>query len=563
MQGGFACDSLSPERQRHNFLTVNAISIDLLQPDGAIDSREPGKRGEVLRSATVRHIARRFPAGGAFVLALGAAGLALAPSRAVADPPEAAAVTSMSAAADDHLGPPNLTPFLGNTELEDRLDSARRMTVAGERVHEHLLRRFYAAHRYETVWDGHPAVVAALRSAVLSAGDQGLDPVSFHSAILSVRLKELSPVDRDLLVSDAFLSYADALARGAMPVEERDEDEDLTPGPVDIVAALDNAISTPDPAQAIEALAPNSPEYLAMRRAYANYLAVAAQGSRVAGAGLPARERRVGAAEALRRARQIAINLERLRWLPRDMPADRLIVDTTVSQLQLFRDDRAVFTTRVVVGEFDKQTPELRSVIKYILFNPPWNIPPSIVRKEILPKVSANRSYLAQHHMRWRGPMSVQQEAGPYSALGRLKFEMDDRFDVYLHDTPEKWRFQSADRMMSHGCVRVENPRVLASLLLDESPEEIDKAIDVDRTHSHALPKPLPVFIVYRTAIAESDGSIAFRGDPYQRDDEVWAYLSRAEKAPVAERNGLNSTIMGKAGQTRSTVAQKTATIGE
>jgi hypothetical protein len=77
------------------------------------------------------------------------------------------------------------------------------------------------------------------------------------------------------------------------------------------------------------------------------------------------------------------------------------------------------------------------------------------------------------------------------------------------------------------------------------------------------LPKPLPVFIVYRTAIAESDGSIAFRGDPYQRDDEVWAYLSRAEKAPVAERNGLHSTVMGKAGQAHSTVAQKTATIGE
>jgi murein L,D-transpeptidase YcbB/YkuD len=117
--------------------------------------------------------------------------------------------------------------------------------------------------------------------------------------------------------------------------------------------------------------------------------------------------------------------------------------------------------------------------------------------------------------------------------------------------------------MMSHGCVRVENPRLLASLLLGESPEEIDKAIDVNHTHRRALPKPLPVFIVYHTADVESDGSIAFYGDPYQRDDEVWAYLSRAEKAPVAQRNGLHSTIMGKAGQARSTLAQKTATIGE
>jgi L,D-transpeptidase YcbB len=563
MQGGFACDSLSPERQRHNLISVNAILIDLLQPEGAIDSREPGKRGEVLRSATVRHIAGRFPAGRAFVLALGAASLALAPSSATADPPGAAAVTSVSAGPDDHPGPSTLTPFLGNTELEDRLDVARRMTVAGEPTHEHLLRRFYEAHGYETVWDGHPASAAALWNAVLGAGGQGLDPVSFHSVTLSGRVKALSPIERDLLLSDAFLSYADALARGAMPVGERDDDEDLTPESVDVVAALDDAISAPDPAKVIEALAPASPEYLAMRGAYKGYLALAASGGRGSSVGAHGRGARIGVADALRRARQVAINLERLRWLPRDMPSDRLVVDAAISQLQLFRDDRPVFTTRVVVGEFDKQTPELQSIVKYILFNPPWNIPPSIVRKEILPKLAGDRHYLAEHHMRWRGPMAVQQEAGPYSALGRLKFEMDDRFDVYLHDTPEKWRFQSADRMMSHGCVRVENPRVLASLLLDESPEEIDKAIAVDRTHSHALPKPVPVFIVYRTAIAESDGSIAFRGDPYQRDDAVWAYLSRSERAGFAQRNGPGSTVMSRAGQARSTVAQKTATIGE
>ena len=563
MQGGFACDSLSPERQRHNLLSVNAISIDLLQPDGAIDSREPGKRGEVLRSATVRHVARRFPAGRAFVLALGAAALALAPSRAMADPPAAAVVTSVSAAPDDDLSPPTLTPFVGNTELEDRLDTARRMTVAGERVHERLLRRFYAAHGYETVWDGHADVVAALWSTILSAGDQGLDPASFHSAILSGRLKALSPIERELLLSDAFLSYADALARGAMPVDEREDDEDLTPKSVDVVAALDDAISAPDPAKVIEALGPASPEYMAMRRAYANYLALAASGGRGSGAGVHGHGAQVSVADALRRARQIAINLERLRWLPRDLPADRLVVNTAIARLQLFRDNRPVFSARVVVGEVDKQTPELQSVVDDVLFNPPWNIPRSIVEKEILPKLASDRHYLAEHHMRFRGPMAVQQEAGPYSALGRLKFEMNDRFDVYLHDTPEKWRFHAASRMMSHGCVRVENPRILASLLLGESPEEIDKAIDVNHTHRRALPKPLPVFIVYHTADVESDGSIAFYGDPYQRDDEVWAYLSRAEKAPVAERNGLHSTVMDKAGQARSTVAQKTATIGE
>jgi L,D-transpeptidase YcbB len=516
----------------------------------------------VLRSATVRRIAGRLSAGSAFVLALGAAEFALPPSKAMADMPEAA-VTSVSAAAHTGPGPPSLTAFLGDTALEDRLDTAGRVIVAGERVHEHLLRRFYNAHGYKTVWDHHATAAAALWGSILRAGEQGLDPALYHTAILSGRGAALSPIERDLLLSDAFLSYADALTRGEMPVEDREDDEDLTPLPVDVVAVLDQAISAPDPAKVIDALGPTSPEYLALRRGYASYLALAASGGRGSGVGAHGRMARTGVAEALRRARQIAINLERLRWLPRDMPADRLVVDTTISQLQLFRNDRPVFTTRVVVGEFDKQTPELESVIKYILFNPPWNIPPSIIRKEILPKLADNRGYLAAHHMRWRGPMAVQQEAGPYSALGRLKFEMDDRFDVYLHDTPEKWRFGAADRMMSHGCVRVENPRMLASLLLDESPEDIDRAIDINRTHSRALPKPVPVFVLYRTAVVESADSIAFRGDPYHRDDAVWAHLSRAEQAPLARKTGAHSTDMVKTGQTHATIAQKTATIGD
>jgi L,D-transpeptidase YcbB len=537
--------------------------IELLHSDGAVDGRRPGKRGEVRRSATVRHVARRLSAGSAFALVLGAGAPALAPSWAMADPPAAAAVMGGSAEADRDLGPPTLTPFTGNTEIEDRLGTARRLTVAGEKVHEHLLRRFYKVHGYKTVWGSRAAVAAALWSTVLRAGDHGLDPVTFHSAVLSGPRKGLSPVERDLLLSDAFLSYADALARGAMPVEDRDDNEDLTSESIDAAAALDAAISAPDATKAMEALGPVSPQYLALRNAYANYLALASSGSRGSIVGAGGHSTPISVADALRRARQIAVNLERLRWLLHDLPADRLVVNTATAQLRFFRDNQPVFSARVVVGEIDKQTPELQSVVDDVLFNPPWNIPRSIFEKEILPKLASDHRYLAEHHMRLRGPMAAQQEAGPYSALGRLKFEMNDRFDVYLHDTPEKWRFHAANRMMSHGCVRVENPRILASLLLGETPEEIDKAIEVNRTHRRALLKPLPVFIVYQTVEVESDGSIRFYGDPYQRDEGVWAYLSRAEQGPLAARYGALPTEMAKTGRIRSTKGQKTATIGE
>jgi murein L,D-transpeptidase YcbB/YkuD len=442
------------------------------------------------------------------------------------------------AASEPDTVAPEAAPFTGNVELKARLDASGKLVVAGERMHLALLRQFYVAHGYQTVWDAHPTQANRLHDAVLRAVDHGLDPGLFHSALLGEHSPSLLPVERDLILSDAFLSYADALSRGAMPIEDRLDDEDLTPEPVDVVRVLDAAIDDPDPAKAIEALAPSSPEYEAMRRAYAQYQAIAA-GTRGALRGKPERASPERTAAAQRRARQLAVNLERLRWLPRHMPADRVVVNAAIARLQLFRDDRPLFTTRVVVGEIDKQTPELRSAISDVLFNPPWNIPRSIAEKEILPKLAADRDYLGSHHMRFRSNGAIQQEAGPYSALGRLKFEMSDRYDVYLHDTPTKSLFQNAARMMSHGCVRVENPRILAALLLGQAAEVIDKGIAIGHTHQRTLPAPMPIFIVYQTAYAESDGSIQFRADPYQRDDEIWQHLTRTPQLPMAQDSML------------------------
>jgi murein L,D-transpeptidase YcbB/YkuD len=429
---------------------------------------------------------------------------------------------------------PDSTPFTGNPELKTRLDASGKLTIAGERLHGWLLRRFYIAHGYQTVWDGHPEEASRLlRDAVLRAAGHGLDPGLFHSNALGEHGPNLSPVERDLLLSDAFLSYADALARGAIPIEERMDDEDLTPEPVDIVAVIDAAIAAPDPAKVIEALAPASVEYESMRRAYAEYRANAlgAHGARTK----TVRSSPERPAVAEQRVRQLVVNLERLRWLPRQIPGDRVVVNAAIARLQLFRDNRPVFTTRVVVGETDKQTPELQSTINDVLFNPPWNIPRSIAQTEILPKLAADPGYLAGHHMRFRSNGAIQQEAGPYSALGRLKFEMDDRYDVYLHDTPTKSLFQSAARMMSHGCVRVENPRTLAVMLLGQPLEAIDKGIAAGHTSRRALPFPMPILIVYQTAYVESDSSVQFRSDPYERDAEIWRYLTRAQPLPVAQ----------------------------
>src|SRR5262249_24881233 len=158
---------------------------------------------------------------------------------------------------------------------------------------------------------------------------------------------------------------------------------------------------SPDPAMTIEALAPATPEYVAMRRAYTDYRALVAAPS-------PVRGRSVGAAVPEKPLRQLTINLERLRWLPRHLPRDRVADNAATPRLQLLRDDRPIFTTRVVVGETDKQTPEFQSTIDSVLFNPPWNIPRSIAQQEILPKLAADPNYLTSHHMRFRSNGSIQ-----------------------------------------------------------------------------------------------------------------------------------------------------------
>jgi murein L,D-transpeptidase YcbB/YkuD len=472
-------------------------------------------------------------------------------------------------------------PASPDTEIKVRLDGPA-AHVAGDRLHLPLLRRFYAQHEFLPVWDGRQAQAATLVQAVQRSGEHGLDPDLFHGHLLA-KAASLSPIDRELLLSDAVLAYADALAHGAVRQGSRLDEEDLTADPVDVVAVLDTAISSPNPVATIEALAPNSPAYMGMRQAYELYRSVAKAGGwpRVAGPQqvqqlqqrlaaeryLPASARsgvydeattqavrafqrrhgieadgRLGASTLVElnvgadeRARQVAVNLERLRWLPRQMPADRVVVNTARAELRLYRADKVVFTTRVVVGEIDKQTPEFRAKIESVLFNPPWNVPYSIATKEIMPKLAANPSYLEHHHMQRRGNGGFQQLPGPGNALGQLKFEMPNRFDVYLHDTPMKTLFSRDNRRQSHGCVRVQNPRDLASLLLDEPVDGINKSVALTYTHRRALPTALPVFLVYQTVFVEG-GGVEFHKDFYERDEDIARALSRTPQPPMAEQ---------------------------
>jgi L,D-transpeptidase YcbB len=410
-------------------------------------------------------------------------------------------------------------PADANTEIGKRIGSRAELTVAGEQLNAKLLRRFYARHGFEPIWTTRSAQADSLINAVLHAGDEGLAPELFHANLL--QSPSLPSLDRELLLSDAFLSYADALARGVMPVERRRDDEVLTPEPIDVPAALDAAIDSADPAAAVEALAPTTPTYRALREALRNSRAGTSVDDRT-----PTSE-----------LREIELNLERERWLPRPLPADRVWVNVADERLTFYRDNQPVFSTKVIVGQDQRpnQSPEFQVPINAVLFNPPWNVPPDIATNEILPKIASDPDYLAKHHMVMLPDGILQQVAGPNSGLGVLMFLMQNRFDVYLHDTPSKNLFLRDDRRISHGCIRVENPRELAALLLQQPIDAIDQAIATGSTTTTDLPKPVPVFVVYETAFADTDGRLQFRPDIYGRDDEIWAQLG-SERTPVAAR---------------------------
>jgi murein L,D-transpeptidase YcbB/YkuD len=327
----------------------------------------------------------------------------------------------------------------------------------------------------------------------------------------------LSTLDRELLLSNAFLSYADALARGAMPIERRRDEEVLTPAPIDVAAALDKAIRSPDAGAAIEALAPDTPTYRVLSQAL--------------------KDSRAGGGKAAARTRDIEVNLERERWLPRKLPADRVWVNAADGRLVLYRHDEPIFTTRVIVGQDERknQSPEFEALIQGIWFNPPWVVPEDIARDEILPKARTDPTYLAKHNMVLRPDGVLEQKEGGNSGLGHFLFDMNNRFDVYLHDTPSRELFTRDNRRISHGCIRVEKPDELVALLMRQQVEDIKEAIATGDTYHRRLPAPVPVYVVYETAFADADGKLQFRADIYRRDAEVLAYLN-PKRQPVAER---------------------------
>ena len=220
-----------------------------------------------------------------------------------------------------------------------------------------------------------------------------------------------------------------------------------------------------------------------------------------------------------RRLDQILANMERWRWLPQTLPEHRVQVNIAAAVLTVFEGDQPTMSMRAVTGKPGSETPMLQSSIHSIVLNPPWNVPAGIARNELFPK---GRAYLASAGFRILPGGMLQQAPGPGSALGLIKFDFNNRYAVYLHDTPSKGRFASYSRLASHGCVRLEKPMALARHILAGdpywTPEQIDATIAGGKTTRATVQRPVDVFLLYWTAYVTPDGGVNFRSDPYGWD---------------------------------------------
>jgi murein L,D-transpeptidase YcbB/YkuD len=258
---------------------------------------------------------------------------------------------------------------------------------------------------------------------------------------------------------------------------------------------------------------------------------------------------------ALLRVAQIEANMERWRWLPAQFEHRYVAVNVPDQSVQFVRDGAVILSSRAIVGRKTSPTPITRSTIIAVVVNPPWNIPGDIAARDLLPKLRRNPDYLASKNMvvtdgppgdphgrtiDWRKilpaefPYAIRQLPGPNTALGTLMLDSPNDFDVYLHDTPAKKRFESNEREISNGCVRVQQIFPLASLALSDDPAQaiatLTQAAKSHDTRRLALANPLPVYFLYWTALAGPDGTVEFRLDRYGRDAPLIAALTKAAR---------------------------------
>ena len=479
---------------------------------------------------------------------------------------------------------------------------------------------FYGARHFEPIWldegaDGAVTFSAAAQKILklfADAGTEGLRPSDYLTPDLDVTGMQGDPLRMaglETAFSGATLRYANHIYNGRIVPSSVNELLDITAKPLDTAALLVELASSPDPVAILAALEPTHPEFLALKAALANFDDSQADRPVQIDAGqtlkpgmsdprvpllrtrfeLPAAEGTVyddalvDAMKAFQTSLDLDVdgvmgpatlaalnggapitkadiiaNMERWRWMPRDLGAFNVFVNVPEYRLTINRNGVEEYTTRVVVGAVKHPTPIFSDNIRHIVVNPYWNVPSSIIRGEIAPAVLRNPGYIDSHNydLLYNGtpvspwqvdwsqvsssnfPFRVRQRPGAGNALGQIKFLFPNKHDVYLHDTPSKSLFARDFRAYSHGCVRVQNPMEFADALMANEPNISRASLEAMFGDSERWVNPehqIPVHIAYFTVRVDTDGTLRSFGDVYGHNAKLIAAMGLGAPDPVPE----------------------------
>tara|TARA_A100001391_G_scaffold18104_1_gene10121 strand:+ start:13422 stop:14804 length:1383 start_codon:yes stop_codon:yes gene_type:complete len=383
---------------------------------------------------------------------------------------------------------------------------------------------FEQAFTSEEVVQADPRVIEAmdwsneqaeeLLGVIRTIDAEGLVPADYLPEELAAALSADDAQQVDELASTAFAWLVEDLRDGRTPMANRrqwfvvDPDADRNP----TAKVMANALETGDIAGALEALKPTHPDYAALRQKLAETPASDTE------------ERRL-----------IRANMDRWRWLARDLGGQYLITNVPEYQLRLTVDNNIIRTYRTVVGKPGRTaTPQLAETVEGVVFNPTWTVPQSIVRGEGLgERVLNNPSWAARQGYRAtrgaNGYISVVQQPGAGNALGVMKLDMPNPHAIFFHDTPNRQIFNQDERALSHGCIRTERALELAMTvaILGEGATR-DEVVDIYTSGEYTrvpVKKTMPAYITYFTYGVDIDGNLRQFDDIYDRDEPVFASL--------------------------------------
>lgn len=489
-------------------------------------------------------------------------------------------------------------------KLHELLD-AKAAKFFDRKAERTAIEKFYTERGYAPIWTEGGALTAQAKGVIARLKDaaaDGLDPADYPVPNFAEAASPDQIAEADLKLTASMMDYARQAQSGRMHWSQVSADIQYPEHPIDPEQVLKNVTTAKDASAALDSYNPPHKLYRELKQKLAE-LRKASEGPVIEIAEgpslvfrknammedprVPQIRARLGVAEnpddtrydadvaaaveafqarshlkpdgvlgnntlramnGVKKDRQIdtiIVNMERWRWLPRELGAPSLgnayaILNIPDYSLKVMQHGAQVWSTRVVVGKPGiHATPLLTETMKYITVNPTWNVPPSIIYKEYLPALQQDPTVLERMGLKLErdrsGGIHISQPPGERNALGRIRFNFPNKFLVYQHDTPDKYLFAKETRAFSHGCMRVQNPDQYAATLLNialpqdhYTPEKV-RSMYGRNEFDIKFPTPIPVNITYQTAFVDSAGKLQIRPDVYGRDSTMLALLRNAK----------------------------------